>query len=175
MSYSKEENSKSRISFYTKTRGNCISKFCVMQIRVFIWVWDFLTSQIRDFNLFFYWWYYYWSLLRQPFGPDWSPLAGNKAPVFPRHEGGRGHMTEANTSRVVLPGLVSLQHRHKPGLMVVDCQELTWHIIMNMKRRNGAYAADCRTRLQRFILLVATVVQMKVRSWRTWFCQRRTE
>ncbi len=43
----------------------------------------------------------------------------------PWHEGGRGRMTEADSSRVVLPGLVSLQHRHMPGLMVADCQALT--------------------------------------------------
>ncbi len=61
------------------------------------------------------------SVAWQPFSPDWSLLAGNKAPVCPRHEGGRGCMTEADTSRVVLPRLVSLQHRHKPGLMVADC------------------------------------------------------
>ncbi len=65
------------------------------------------------------------SVAWQPFGPDRSLLAGNKAPVCPRHEGGRGRMTKADTSRVVLPGLVSLQHRHKPGLMVADCQVLT--------------------------------------------------
>ncbi len=50
----------------------------------------------------------------QPFDPNWSLLAGNKAPVCPRHEGGRGRMAEADTSRVVLLGLVFLQHRHKP-------------------------------------------------------------
>ncbi len=61
----------------------------------------------------------------QPYGHDWSLLAGNKEPVCPRHEGGRGRMTEADTSRIVLPGLVSHQHRHKPGLLVADCQALT--------------------------------------------------
>ncbi len=61
----------------------------------------------------------------QPFGPDWFLLAGIKASVCLRHEGSRGCMIEADTSRVVLPGLVSLQHRHKPVLMVADCQALT--------------------------------------------------
>ncbi len=65
----------------------------------------------------------------QPFGPDWSLLAGNRAPVCPRHERCRGCMTEADTSRFVLPGLVLLYHRHKPGLMVADCQALTWHYL----------------------------------------------
>ncbi len=65
------------------------------------------------------------SVVWQPFGPDWSMLAGNKATVCPWHQGGRGRMTEADTSRVGLPVLVSLQHRHKPGLMVADCQALT--------------------------------------------------
>ncbi len=64
------------------------------------------------------------SVTWQPFGPDCSLLAGNKAPVCPWHEGGRGRMAEADTSRVVLPGLVYLQHRHKPGVMVADCQAL---------------------------------------------------
>ena len=65
------------------------------------------------------------SVAWQPFGPDWSLLAGNETPVCPRHEGGRGRMTEAGTSRIVPPGLVSLQHRHKPGPMVADYQAVT--------------------------------------------------
>ncbi len=65
------------------------------------------------------------SVAWQPFGPGWSLLTGNKAPVCPRHEGGRGRMAKTDTSRVVLSGLVSPQHRHKPGLMVADCQALT--------------------------------------------------
>ncbi len=76
---------------------------------------------------------------QQPFGPNWSLLAGNKAHVCPRHEGGRGCMTKADTSRVVLPGLVSLQHRHKPGLMVADCQALTWPKIWLSKRKFCCY------------------------------------
>ncbi len=54
----------------------------------------------------------------QPFDPDWSLLSGNKAPVCPRHEGGRGRMAEADTSCVVLPDLVSLEHQHKPGCLL---------------------------------------------------------
>ena len=61
----------------------------------------------------------------QPFGPDWSLLAESKTSLCPRHGGGRGYMAEANTSRVVLSGLVSLQHRHKPGQEVADYQALT--------------------------------------------------
>ena len=46
----------------------------------------------------------------QPFCPDWSLLTGNKTPVCPRQDRGRGCIAKADTARVVLPGLVSLQH-----------------------------------------------------------------
>ena len=60
------------------------------------------------------------SVVSQSFVPGWF--------CVPRHERGRGCMAEVNTARVVLPGLVSFQHRHKSEQWTADCQTLTWHL-----------------------------------------------
>ncbi len=115
----------------------------------------------------------------QPFGPDWCLLAGNKARVCPRHEGGRGHDRSryfpGRSSRFNFPS-TSAQARTNgcwlPGTELTHVTKVTHGKINHRTRQNVDFGTDNMDTSKKLVFFRSLYFHENRRFWTNFLGNR---